>query len=88
MKQSRVNEWVRWYKIAQPSYRPHALTCVLRADGVQMLAAVLKALGLEQSLALVQEWEGDSSTAPSPLKDSRNISDKDSHTDDGGEEQG
>jgi hypothetical protein len=56
VNQTQIQHWLRWYKNAQPTYKPHALMAIYLADGVQMLAAVLKALNLEKSVDLVRDW--------------------------------
>ncbi len=84
---NHIRDWVKFYRSAPEGYKPKALEAVLTNDGPKALALVLKELKLERSIDLVADWN-DASTTPSPLKDSRNVSDKDSHTDDGGEEQG
>lgn len=42
----KVSDWVRFYEIAHPSYKPFALAACLRNDGDKILAAVVKKLGL------------------------------------------
>jgi len=54
---SQIDLWVRFYQTAQPDYKAHALTAVLRNDGPKMLSLVLKKLGLESSVDMVKDWE-------------------------------
>lgn len=51
----RKMDWVRFYKVSPSKYEMRALISVLENDGEQMLAAVLKELGLELSLELVKD---------------------------------
>ena len=44
---TKVQEWCRFYRAAQPSYRIFALVAILKNDGEKMLAAVVKALALD-----------------------------------------
>lgn len=66
---NKIQDWVRFYKISQKDYKPHALAAVLRNDGPQVLAQVLKALGLEASINLVRDWVDDTGTARGSHKD-------------------
>ena len=68
LNQTQIQNWCRWYRSAQPSYKAHALTAVLRSDGPRMLAAVLNALKLEDSNALVADWQDDASSTSSSRK--------------------
>ncbi len=50
------NDWIRFYKASQPDYKAHALSAVLRNDGIKMLHSVLRELKLEKSVDLVSDW--------------------------------
>jgi hypothetical protein len=45
--------WVDYVKAGPPGYVPSALVAVLRAEGKEMLNAVLKDLGLALSVDLI-----------------------------------
>ena len=51
----RITDWVKFYKQSQLNYRMNALLAVLESDGEQMLSAVLKELGLTDSVSLVKD---------------------------------
>lgn len=72
LNQNHVNDWVKFYKSAPEGYKAKALTAALRSDGPKMLAAVLNALGLESSSALVMDWESDSATKSGARPDAVN----------------
>ena len=65
---SKVQDWARFYRASQPSYKPWALEAVLRNDGPKMLAAVLKALEISRPEQVIEAMR-DSGTDPSPRKD-------------------
>ena len=46
---------MKFYKQSQLTYRMNALLAVLESDGEQMLSAVLKELGLTDSVNLVKD---------------------------------
>jgi len=52
-----LQSWIRFYSTAPDGYRGHALSACLKADGEQMLYAVLKKLELTDSVSLVKDWE-------------------------------
>ena len=54
-KSFKRNEWVRFLKAAQPSYRVNALRAVLKNDGVAMLNECLQELGWERSVDLISK---------------------------------
>ena len=54
-KSFRKNEWMRFLKAAQPSYRVNALRAVLNNDGPAMLAECLQELGWERSVDLISK---------------------------------
>lgn len=60
-KSERVQDWCRFYKQSPLKYEMNALLSVLQSDGEEMLSAVLKELGLTQSLALVKDARGKNS---------------------------
>ena len=49
----RVKEWCRHYKVCR--LKMNALLAVLESDGEKMLSAVLKELGLTDSVSLVKD---------------------------------
>lgn len=50
----KKNEWLRFIKTSQPSYKLNALKAVLETDGAAMLEACLGELGLLRSVDLVK----------------------------------
>ena len=54
-QRERITDWVKFYKQSQLTYRMNALLAVLESDGEQMLSAVLKELGLTDSVNLVKD---------------------------------
>ena len=46
---------MKFYKQSQLNYRMNALLAVLESDGEKMLSAVLKELGLTDSVSLVKD---------------------------------
>ena len=59
VSQSQIHGWLRFYRTAPEGYKPKALQACLANDGPKVLAAVLRELGLEQSLSLVQDWQAE-----------------------------
>lgn len=55
---NHISDWVRFYSSAPTGYKPSALEAVLKNDGEKVLHAVLKKLGLLDSVALVKDWNG------------------------------
>lgn len=51
----RIQDWIRLYKQSPLKYEMNALISVLENDGEGMLMAVLKELGLTQSVELVKD---------------------------------
>jgi hypothetical protein len=54
-QRERISEWVRLYRHSPLKYEMNALLSVLETDGEQMLMAVLKDLGLTDSIELVKD---------------------------------
>jgi hypothetical protein len=54
-QRERISEWVRLYRQSPLKYEMNALLSVLETDGEQMLMAVLKDLGLTDSIELVKD---------------------------------
>lgn len=54
-QRERITEWVKFYRQSQLNYRMNALLAVLESDGEKMLSAVLKELGLTDSVSLVKD---------------------------------
>ena len=54
-QRERISEWKRWYEASSPGYQMNALLAILQNDGEQMTLAVLKELGLTESLALIKD---------------------------------
>lgn len=59
----RVLEWVRLYKVSVLNYQMNTLIAVYKNDGEEMLANVLRELGLERSLDLVKDAASDNRRA-------------------------
>ena len=54
-QRERVLEWKRWYLASSPGYQMNALLAILKNDGEQMTLAVLRELGLTESLELIKD---------------------------------
>jgi hypothetical protein len=54
-QRERISEWKRWYEASSPGYQMNALLAIYQNDGEQMLMAVLKDLGLTDSIELVKD---------------------------------
>ena len=54
-QRERITEWKRWYEASSPGYQMNALLAILKNDGEQMLMAVLKELGLTDSISLIKD---------------------------------
>lgn len=50
-----VRDWVSFYKQSPLKYEMNALLAIYKADGEEMLGAVLKELGLVRSIDLVKD---------------------------------
>jgi hypothetical protein len=55
----RRQMWVDYVKASPEGYIPNALSAVLRAEGPEMLSAVLKALGWSLSVDLIKRHSED-----------------------------
>lgn len=60
-EKERRNDWLRFIKNSQPTYRLNALKAVLENDGAAMLNECLRELGWTQSKDLIANCE-----SPSP----------------------
>lgn len=54
-ERERVEEWCRLFRVSHLNYKMNCLLSVLESDGEKTLTAVLKSLGLTQSVDLVKE---------------------------------